>query len=80
MYAEMINDKLHYFGVDYEFTLTEEKFHNYRTLIVTDKQICWLKEPDQDKQEIIDLWFGSENEWIRQDNNKRRREKRSEKN
>ena len=80
MYAEMINDKLHYFGEDYEFTLTEEKFHNYRTLIVTDKQICWLKEPDQDKQEIIDLWFGSENEWIRQDNNKRRREKRNEKN
>ena len=80
MYAEMINDKLHYFGADYEFTLTEEKFHNYRTLIVTDKQIRWLKEPDQDKQEIIDLWFGSENEWIRQDNNKRRREKRNEKN
>ena len=78
MYAEMINDKLYYFGEDYEFTLTEEKFHNYRTLIVTEKQIRWLKEPDQDKQEIIDLWFGSENEWIRQDNNKRRREKRNE--
>ena len=74
----MINDKLYYFGEDYEFTLTEEKFHNYRTLIVTEKQIRWLKEPDQDKQEIIDLWFGSENEWIRQDNNKRRREKRNE--
>ena len=80
MKAEKIDNKILYFGEDYEFTLTEEKFHNYRTLIVTDKQIRWLKEPDQDKQEIIDLWFGLENEWVRQDNNKRRREKRSEKN
>ena len=80
MKAEKIDNKIHYFGEDYEFTLTEEKFHNYRTLIVTDKQIRWLKEPDQDKQEIIDLWFGLENEWVRQVYNKRRREKRSEKN
>jgi len=33
-YLEVINNKYCYFGPDYKFTLTDEKYHNYATLVI----------------------------------------------
>lgn len=76
MYAKTIENKLHYFGEDYEFTLTDEKFHNYRTLVVAPKNIKMISNRGElSKSEIVELWFGKENETTRENNNKKRREK-----
>lgn len=76
MKAEKIDNKIHYFGEDYEFTLTEEKFHNYRTLIVKPQHINFINNPNKiSKAEIVEEWFYEENEYTRAENNKKRRSK-----
>jgi hypothetical protein len=79
MYAEMINDKLHYFGEDYEFTLTDEKYHNYATLIIKPQHIKFIKNPNKiTKTQAIEEWFAVENEITRKQNNAKRRKKNHE--
>ena len=34
MYAEDINGVLYYNAPDYQFALTDEKYHNYATLVI----------------------------------------------
>ena len=76
MKAEKIDNKIHYFGEDYEFTLTEEKFHNYRTLIVKPQHINFINNPNKiSKAEIVEEWFYEENEYTRAENNNKKRSK-----
>ena len=44
MHAEFINNKLHYFGDDkeYEFVFTDEKYHNYATLIIKPRHLSLI--------------------------------------
>lgn len=79
MYSENINNIFNYFGTDYQFSLTDEKFHNYRTLIIKPNHIklilnnTELSNADL-KTKIIEDWFSQENEETRLANNKKRRE------
>ena len=60
MHAEFINNKLHYFGNDkeYEFVFTDEKYHNYATLIIKPQHLKFIKNPDKiTKEFIIEEWF-----------------------
>ena len=65
MHAEFINNKLHYFGDDkeYEFVFTDEKYHNYATLIIKPRHLKFIKNPNKiTKEFIIEEWFARENE------------------
>ena len=77
--AEYIKNKLHYFGEDYEFTLVDEKYHNYATLIIKPQHIKFLKNPNKiTKTQAIEEWFTAENEMTRESNNAKRRKKNNE--
>ena len=82
MHAEFINNKLHYFGNDkeYEFVFTDEKYHNYATLIIKPQQLKFIKNPNKiTKTQIIEEWFATENETTKEQNNAKRRKKNNEK-
>ncbi len=81
MYAEDINGVLYYNAPDYQFALTDEKYHNYATLIVNTKHIKITKNNTElstkdIKEHIINDWFAEENEMTKQKNNAKRKEKR----
>lgn len=81
MHAEFINNKLHYFGNDkeYEFVFTDEKYHNYATLIIKPRHLKFIKNPNKiTKEFIIEEWFARENEDRRLENNAKRRKKNNE--
>ena len=81
MHAEFINNKLHYFGDDkkYEFVFTDEKYHNYATLIIKPQHIKFVKNPNKiTKTQAIEEWFAAENEITREQNNAKRRKKNNE--
>ena len=79
MSAEMLDNVFYYSGPNYKFTLTNESFHNYKTLVVAQKHLniiennTGLSEQELKKQ-IIEEWFSAENESVREANNKKRRE------
>ena len=81
-YLEVINNKYCYFGPDYKFTLTDEKYHNYATLVINSSHIKIVKnetsKSNQElKQQIVNDWFIEENESTRDRNNRKAREKRN---
>lgn len=79
MRAEYIRNKLHYFGENYEFTLIDEKYHNYATLIIKPQHIKFVKNPNKiTKTQAIEEWFAAENEITREQNNAKRRKKNNE--
>ena len=81
MHAEFINNKLHYFGDDkeYEFVFTDEKYHNYATLIIKPQHIKFVKNPNKiTKTQAIEEWFAVENKITREQNNAKRRKKNNE--
>ena len=79
MRAEYIKNKLHYFGENYEFTLIDEKYHNYATLIIKPPHIKFVKNPNKiTKTQAIEEWFATENEITREQNNAKRRKKNNE--
>ena len=52
-YLEVINNKYCYFGPDYKFTLTDEKYHNYATLVINPSHIKIVKnETSKSNQEL----------------------------
>ena len=80
MYAELKDNTLNYHGKDYSFSLTDEKYHNYATLIISPKHIKVLDNKTnlnlKDlKDMIIFEWFKDENEVVREQNNNKRRAK-----
>ena len=76
MRAENIRNKIHYFGEDYQFTLTDEKYHGYATLIIKPQHLKFVKNPNKvTKEHVIKEWFAEENEKTRQVNNAKRRKK-----
>jgi|TARA_R100001163_G_scaffold65110_2_gene61166 hypothetical protein len=84
MRAESINNKIHYSGEGYEFTLSDEKYHKHQTFIVRPKHIKVLKnETELDsrdlKENIIEEWFFEENEATRINNNKKRQKNENSK-
>ena len=81
MYAENINGVLCYNAPDYQFTLADEKYHNYATLVIGSNHLRITKNDTglstKDlKEHIINEWFAEENEMTRQKNNAKRKEKR----
>ena len=78
MKVEKIDDRIVYSDKDYAFTLTDEKFHRYATLIVRPIHInivdnkTELTKTDL-KNKIIQDWFAEENDSVRESNNKKRR-------
>lgn len=78
MKVEKIDDRIVYSDKDYAFTLTDEKFHRYATLIVRPIHInivdnkTELTKTDL-KNKIIQDWFAEENNSVRESNNKKRR-------
>ena len=81
MYAEDINGVLYYNSPDYQFTLADEKYHNYATLVISSNHLRITKNntglSTKDlKEHIINEWFAEENEMTRQKNNAKRKEKR----
>ena len=79
-YLEVINNKYCYFGPDYKFTLTDEKYHNYATLVINPSHIKIVKnetsKSNQElKEQIVNDWFIEENESTRDRNNRKAREK-----
>ena len=80
MYAELKNNILNYYGKDYSFSLTDEKYHNYATLIISPKHIKVLDNKTnlnlrELKDMIISEWFAEENAFVREQNNNKRRAK-----
>ena len=80
MYAELKNNILNYHGKDYSFSLTDEKYHNYATLIISPKHIKVLdNKTNLNLQELKDMiiseWFAEENAFVREQNNNKRRTK-----
>ena len=39
MYAERLNSVIHYNAPDYQFKLSDEKYHNYATLVVVSNHL-----------------------------------------
>ena len=81
MYAERLNDIMYYNAPDYQFTLADEKYHNYATLVIGSNHLRITKNDTglstKDlKEHIINEWFAEENEMTRQKNNAKRKEKR----
>ena len=78
MKVEKIDDLIVYSDKDYAFTLTDEKFHRYATLVVRPIHInivdnkTELTKTDL-KNKIIQDWFAEENDSVRESNNKKRR-------
>tara|TARA_R100001460_G_scaffold31028_1_gene61225 strand:- start:350 stop:592 length:243 start_codon:yes stop_codon:yes gene_type:complete len=78
MKVEKIDDRIVYSDKDYAFTLTDEKFHRYATLVVRPIHInivdnkTELTKTDL-KNKIIQDWFAEENDSVRESNNKKRR-------
>ena len=78
MKVEKIDDQIVYTDKDYAFTLTDEKFHRYATLVVRPIHInivdnkTELTKTDL-KNKIIQDWFAEENDSVRESNNKKRR-------
>nr|BAR25688.1 hypothetical protein [uncultured Mediterranean phage uvMED] len=80
MSAEMLDSVVYYSGPNYKYTLTDESFHNHKTLVVAQKHLNILENntglSEQElKKQIIEEWFSLENELVREANNKKRREK-----
>tara|TARA_B100001939_G_C16765272_1_gene540130 strand:- start:480 stop:722 length:243 start_codon:yes stop_codon:yes gene_type:complete len=78
MRVEYINNVVHYYADNYEFTLSDEKFHRYATLVVRPTHLNLIDNQtnlsDQDlKEQIIQDWFAEENDIVRESNNKKRR-------
>ena len=81
MYAERLNSVIHYNAPDYQFKLSDEKYHNYATLVVGSNHLRITKNDTglstKDlKEHIINEWFAEENEITRQRNNAKRKQKR----
>jgi len=81
MYAERLNNVMYYNAADYQFTLTDEKYHNYATLVIGSNHLRITKNDTELstkdlKEHIINEWFAEENEMTRQKNNAKRKEKR----
>ena len=78
MKVEKIDDQIVYSDKDYAFTLTDEKFHRYATLVLRPIHInivdnkTELSHTDL-KIKIIEDWFAEENDSVRESNNKKRR-------
>jgi len=78
MKVEKIDDQIVYTDKDYAFTLTDEKFHRYATLVIRPIHInivdnkTELTETNL-KNKIIQDWFAEENDSVRESNNKKRR-------
>ena len=77
-YGRYRGSKFHYYGSNYEFTLTEEKLQKYTSLIIAPKHIRILinktKLSTKDlKDMIIESWFSAENNTVRNSNNAKRR-------
>ena len=67
--AQIIDDKVHYFGQehgDYIFTFKDEKFHNYNHFVVQPSHLRFIKKDMTAIDEIIEHWFGSENDAARE--------------
>jgi len=80
MKLEFIKDKYHYFGENYEFLLSDEKYHKHATTIIKPKHIKIRKNQTELttrelKEKIIEEWFKQENEQTRTTNNEKRRKK-----
>jgi len=74
MRAESINNKIHYSGEGYEFTLSDEKYHKHQTFIVRPKHIKVLKnETELDSRDL------KENIATRINNNKKRQKNENSK-
>ena len=84
MKAEKIKDQIVYSDIDYSFTLSNEKFHKYATLILKPIHIIivvnktQLSDTDL-KNKIIQDWFLEENNFVRQSNNEKRTKKNKNK-
>ena len=77
-HTERINNELIYYGTNYHFKFTDEKYHRYATLIVKPQHIELLSNntdlsASELKEVIVEEWFGLENEITREANNKKRR-------
>ena len=80
--AIMIGEVVHYFETDSEFMLTDEKYHQYSSLIISPRHIKILKNKSNLsnanlKLRIVEEWFSLESADIRISNNAKRRSKRS---
>ena len=68
-YLEVINNKYRYFGPDYKFTLTDEKYHNYATLVINPSHIKIVKnetsKSNQELKEQIGLHMSDINSEVR---------------
>ena len=77
-HTERINNELIYYGANYHFKFTDEKYHRYATLIVKPQHIELLSNntdlsASELKEVIVEEWFGLENDMTREANNKKRR-------
>ena len=73
-HTERINDEWIYYGTSYHFKFTDEKYHRYATLIVSQHIELLFNNtdlPDAElKKLIVEEWFGLENDMTREANNK----------
>ena len=81
LYAETINNVVHYFAPDYEYVLTDEKFHKYQFIVIQPKHIKLIKnqtnlDDQQLKERIVEEDFRIENDMAREHRNKKARERR----
>ena len=77
-YGRFRGSRFHYYGSNYEFTLTDEKFQQYTSLIIAPKHIKILINKTELsardlKSMIVESWFAEENDIVRNSNNAKRR-------
>ena len=82
MVAEINNGTVFYMGKEYKFKLADEQYHKHTSLIVGPQHIRIIKNNTELstkdlKAQIVQTWFGAENDRVRSRSNAKRRAKRA---
>jgi|TARA_R110000787_G_scaffold138750_1_gene252421 hypothetical protein len=82
MVAEINNGTVFYMGKEYKFKLADEQYHRHTSLIVGPQHIRIIKNNTELstkdlKAQIVQTWFGAENDRVRSRSNAKRRAKRA---
>jgi hypothetical protein len=82
MVAEIDNGTVFYMSNDYKFKLADEQYHRHTSLVVGPQHIRIIKNNTELstkdlKAQIVETWFGAENDRVRSRNNAKRRAKRA---